>query len=140
MLSAIQTYALRLKPGEDLKPELQQIVDELKIEAACILTCVGSLQKARIRFANQPDYTEVEEKFEIVSLTGLLSVFGCHLHIALSDGNGKTIGGHIAEGNLIYTTAEIIIGIMPDYQFLREHDSQTGYKELKIQSKKADIS
>ncbi|MBC8109460.1 MAG: DNA-binding protein [Verrucomicrobia bacterium] len=128
----MKVVALRLKPTQDLKVELQKFIDANKIQAACVLTCVGSLQKAKIRFANQENYTDMEGKFEIVSLVGMFSVNGSHVHISVSDSTGKTLGGHISEGNLIYTTAEILLGIMPEYNFKREDDPESGYKELKI--------
>jgi uncharacterized protein len=134
--SSLQVYALRLRPGQDLKVELQQFIDREKIEAACVLSCVGSLRKARIRYANQPEFVETEQKFEIVSLTGMLANTGSHLHLSLSDSTGHTLGGHIAEGNIIYTTAEIVIGIMPQYRFSRQHDPESGYKELHIKPKR----
>ena len=136
--STMQVHALRLKPGQDLKIELQKFVTEHKIAASCILTCVGSLQKATLRLANQSDYTTYEQKMEIVSLVGTIATEGSHIHISLSDSTGTTIGGHLVEGCTIYTTAEIVIGVLPDYRFSREHDEASGYKELKIYSKKSN--
>lgn len=78
------------------------------------------------------------QKMEIVSLVGLLSKEGSHVHISLSDSTGTTIGGHLVEGCEIYTTAEIIIGIMPDYRFARELDPASGYQELKVYPYKKD--
>jgi hypothetical protein len=49
-------------------------------------------------------------KHEIVSLVGTLALDGDHLHIAVSDSTGRTIGGHLMEGSLVYTTAEIAVG------------------------------
>ncbi|MGB3534559.1 MAG: hypothetical protein WBA13_13720 [Microcoleaceae cyanobacterium] len=40
------------------------------------------------------------------------------------------MGGHLQAGCLIYTTAEIVIGVSLDYQFNRCIDSETGYLEL----------
>lgn len=125
-------YALRLTPGQDLKRELDLFVRKQNLQAAFILTCVGSLQQAMIRPANQPGPLSRVEKFEIVSLVGTLSTSGSHLHISLSDSLGQTIGGHLMEGNLIYTTAEIVIGEAEHLSFTRETDPQTTYKELKI--------
>lgn len=136
--SAMQTYALRLHPGQDLKLELQKFIDDHAIKAACILTCVGSLQQSTLRLANQSDYQVYSQKMEIVSLVGLLSTEGSHLDVSLADSTGVTIGGHLVEGNQIYTTAEIIIGIMPDYRFAKELDTASGYKELKIYSSAKD--
>jgi hypothetical protein len=130
--SPMQTYALRLKPGQDLKTELLAFVQEHQLQAACILTCVGSLQKATLRLANQSDYNMYEKKMEIVSLVGTLALEGSHLHISVSDSTGATIGGHLVEGCQVYTTAEIVIGILPGYRFAREQDAISGYKELKV--------
>jgi len=127
--------AIRLKPGQDLKNELDQLVINNQIDAACVITCVGSLTKAVLRLANQPGTTEFEGKFEIVSLTGTLSRHGSHYHISLSDGTGKTIGGHLWEGCLIYTTAEIVLGILTDTIFARELDAETTYDELVVKTK-----
>lgn len=96
------------------------------------MTCVGSLTRAVFRLANQKDLMELNGHFEIVSLTGVLSENGSHCHIAISDEQGRTIGAHLMDGCKIYTTAEIIIYIVPDCHFLREFDPQTGYPELEI--------
>ncbi len=128
----IEALAIRLAPFQDLKKSLDSLVSVHQIEAGCILSCAGSLRQAAIRFADQNEATLLTEKFEIVSLSGTLSKNGSHLHIAISNGTGKTIGGHLMEGCLIYTTAEIVIGILPELKFLREHDQASGYRELVI--------
>ncbi|WP_419781916.1 PPC domain-containing DNA-binding protein [Maridesulfovibrio sp.] len=130
----MEPLALRLKPGQDLLLELENVVQEQGIEAACMLTCVGSLTRAVLRFANQPQTTELNGHFEIVSLTGVLSRHGSHFHVAISDGEGKTIGAHLMEGSRVYTTAEIVLGVLPEYSFLRTFDPETGYPELEIKS------
>lgn len=128
-------YALRLKPNQDLRKELQAFVKKENIQAGFIVTTVGSLKKAVIRFANQKENTVIENKFEIVSLVGTLGQDGVHIHISISDESGKTIGGHLSDGSLIYTTAEIVIGDLNDINFVREKDEETTYKELMIYKK-----
>jgi len=128
----MKTVPLRIKPGEDLKEQIQKFVQEHNVQAGIVLTCVGSLKKAKLRMANEKKETTYEEKFEILSLVGTLSNNGVHLHIALADKDGKTIGGHLKEGCIIYTTAEIVIGILEEYKFSREFDQDTGFKELVI--------
>lgn len=130
--SNMTVYAIRLSPGQDLKRELESFVRKQNVQAGFILTCVGSLRQTVIRPANQPDALSRVEKFEIVSLVGTLSINGSHLHIALSNSLGNTVGGHLMEGNLIYTTAEIVIGEAEHLTFTRETDPQTTFKELKI--------
>jgi len=96
---------------------------------------VGSLTDYNIRFANQQEGSRASGHFEIVSLTGTVSVNGSHLHISISDSTGKTIGGHLMEGCKIYTTAEIVIGISSAYEFKREKDDTSPWKELQIKEK-----
>jgi uncharacterized protein len=128
----MKIHPLRLHPGQDLLKELIQFTQSEHIQAACILTCVGSLRQANLRLANHSTGTAYKDKFEIVSLVGTLSPDGPHLHMALSDGTGKTTGGHVLEGCLIYTTAEIVFGILEDVVFRRELDPETTYHELVI--------
>ena len=128
----MRLHALRLHPGQDLKIELDAFVETNQIEAACVLTCVGSLRKASLRFANQENGTTMTGFFEIVSLIGVLSIHGSHYHISISDGQGQTFGAHLLEGSEIYTTAEIILSELPEFRFLRKYDGQTGYPELEI--------
>ncbi len=131
----MKIFAIRLKPDEDLKVSLNTFVQENNIQAGFILTAVGSLKQATLRFASRNDSQVFKERFEIVSLAGTLSTQGLHLHISLSDPHGKTIGGHLLDGCIIYTTAEIVIGTSEDFIFLRSVDKMTGYKELEIQAK-----
>ncbi len=77
------------------------------------MTCVGSLTQVRLRLAQQPHGNDIRlytQHFEIVSLgafaaggdgnsvlirhlaVGTISNEGEHLHISLSDHEGKTIG------------------------------------------------
>ncbi len=126
-------FAIRLHPGDDLKRSLDAFAASHHLEAACLLTCVGSLRKAALRYANREGTTILEGKFEIVSLTGVLSIHGSHYHIAISDGEGRTYGAHLMEGSEIFTTAEIVLAKLDDLRFLRTLDAQTGYPELDIQ-------
>jgi predicted DNA-binding protein with PD1-like motif len=42
------------------------------------------------------------------------------------------IGGHLCAGSLVRTTAELVIGLLPEWRFHRELDPATGYPELQI--------
>ncbi len=128
-------YAIRLHPGQDLKRELDAFAKAQRLQAGFIVTCVGSLSKVALRPADQQVPLLRDQKFEIVSLVGTLSPDGSHLHISLSDSTGITIGGHLLEGNEVYTTAEIVIGEAEHLQFGREIDPVTTYKELTVRKR-----
>src|SRR6187399_3630219 len=130
-----KVYIFRLNPGEDLRKSIETIAKEKNITAGWINTCVGSLTDYNIRFANQQDGSSGSGHFEIVSLSGTVSVNGSHLHISISDSTGKTIGGHLMEGCKIYTTAEIVIGSTTAYEFKRKKDGTTEWEELQINEK-----
>ncbi len=133
--SAMRTLSFRLKPGQDLKDELDKLVKNGRIDAGTMLTCVGSLTDVMLRLANQESGTRYQGHFEIVSLVGTLSTAGSHLHLAVSDSTGRTLGGHLLAGCKIYTTAEIVIGVLTDLTFTRESDPAFGYKELVVRKK-----
>jgi predicted DNA-binding protein with PD1-like motif len=133
--STISPYAFRLRPGDDLKKGIEKVVLDNKIEAGWVATCVGSLTGYTIRFANQPNPDSALGHFEIVSLTGTVSINGSHLHISISDSTGNTVGGHLSEGCKIYTTAEIVILATDKYQFSREKDGSTAWEELQVKEK-----
>lgn len=128
----MDVYAFRLTPGQDLKRELDAFAREKGLRAGFVITCVGSLRKAVLRPADQQVPLVREQKMEIVSLVGTLSPDGSHLHIALSDSMGVTIGGHLLEGCEIYTTAEIVVGEARNLRFSREVDPATTFKELRV--------
>lgn len=131
-------YPIRLAPGIDPYIYLEKWVDDRRIEAAVILSCLGSLTEASVRFANQPEQTLMKGPFEILNLTGFMSSHGSHYHICLADEKGISKGGHLMAGSKIYTTVELLIGIMDDYQFLRTMDPQSGYEELDIRQIKGE--
>lgn len=135
--SSLKTYALRLRPGDDLREALLAYVAQHNIKAGAVLTCVGSLTVATLRLANQEGPTEYRGHFEIVSLVGTLSAAGgSHLHLAVADSTGRTLGGHLLAGCRVYTTAEIVLGELPELEFVRETDPTFGYKELVVKPRK----
>ena len=129
----MQAIPIRLDPGDDLKQRIDRLAWERGWRAACVLTCVGSLQVAHIRFADQSDISRVAGPLEIVALSGTVASFGgSHLHIAVADEKGRVLGGHLKEGSIVRTTAEIVIGTIDGYAFHREIDPHTGYPELVV--------
>lgn len=130
----VKVHALRLKPGQDVRKEIQAFVLKEKITAGSILSAVGSLTDVSLRFADKKETKSFKGHFEVVSLTGTVGLSGSHLHMAISDDVGKTLGGHLTEGNKVYTTLELIIGSYPNLNFQRTNDPKTGFKELEIKT------
>jgi len=133
--AGMKTFSIRLKPGQDLREQLEDFIRAANIQAGFIITAVGSINTANLRMSDETKEIKFAGKFEIVSLVGTMSQDGLHLHISLSGKDGKVIGGHLLPGCKIHTTAEIIIGELDDLFFTREDDPETGFKELKIYNK-----
>ena len=133
----MRQITFRLKPGQLLKEEIEKIAREKNIKAGVLLSAVGCLHNAVLRMAGaKPDKQVIntyEGPFEIVSITGTISEQGCHIHISVSDKDGKVIGGHLKDGCEVEVTAEIVIGIFEDTKYSRVMDQETGFKELTVE-------
>jgi predicted DNA-binding protein with PD1-like motif len=46
------------------------------------------------------------------------------------------IGGHVKEGCVVHTTAELVIGELEEFIFARELDRETGFDELVVGRRK----
>jgi predicted DNA-binding protein with PD1-like motif len=128
----MKVLPLRLQPGADLRRALEGWMGEQQEQAACVISAVGSLSVARVRFAGASEATVIQGDLEILSLAGTPSPDGAHLHIAVADSSGAVIGGHLCAGSLVRTTAELVVGLLPEWRFSRELDPATGYAELQI--------
>ena len=129
----MRVYVFRLRPGDDLLESIRAFASARHLHAAVVLTAVGSLTHASIRYANQPDASQSAGHFEIVSLVGTVEEGGEHLHLSLAAENGTMIGGHLMPGCKIYTTGEIALGELQGARFTRELDKEgSGWEELKI--------
>jgi len=141
--SRLVVHPIRLTPGQELYSTLMKYARDRKLRAPFVMTCCGSVTKAKLRLAaytanlDPGNMTENQIKsyqgpFEIVSLVGTLSGAEGHLHISLSDVNGHVIGGHVIGDLEIFTTAEVVLGECTDVEFTREFDSNTGFDELVV--------
>ena len=128
----MKVVPLRLHPGEDLRRALETWMGEQQQQAGCMISAVGSLSVAQLRLAGASETTTICGELEIISLSGTLSPSCAHLHIAIADSSGAVIGGHLCPGSLVRTTAELVIGLLPEWRFQRELDPATGYAELRI--------
>jgi uncharacterized protein len=128
----VRTVAVRLRPGQDLRHELLAVAERERIQAGWVLTGVGSLSRATLRLAGAARHATLEGDLEIVALVGTLAQGGSHLHLAVADDRGATVGGHLAEGCVVRTTAEVVVGADDRLRFDREPDPDTGYDELVV--------
>lgn len=129
---SIEVIAVRLTKGMDLKLSLAKLVAEHDVKAGSIASCVGCISHLNLRLAG----AEKQEPFEIVSVMGTLTPEHQHVHISVSDRGGRVWGGHLMEGTVIDTTAELIIHSYSELEFTRAMDDSTGYTELQVNPSK----
>jgi predicted DNA-binding protein with PD1-like motif len=131
---------LRLPPGEDLRHALEATATATAPgSGSFVVSGIGSLWHPRLRFAAAEAETQLEGPFEILSLSGSITAEGAHLHIAVADGQGQVIGGHLCYGSRVRTTAEILTVRPEGWQLRRLHDATTGYLELHVQALPGDM-
>ena len=121
----------RLTKGMDLKGEIEKYAIDNKVSGT-IISSVGCLTSLVIRLAGGESILKKDGNFEIVSITGTLSPNGVHIHISVSDEFGNTIGGHLKNGCIVNTTAEICLIVFDNIKFGRKFDETTGYDELVV--------
>jgi predicted DNA-binding protein with PD1-like motif len=121
----------RLTRGMDLKKEIEKYATVNKVSGT-IISSVGCLTSLVIRLADGESILKKDGNFEIVSVTGTLSPDGVHIHISVSDEFGNTIGGHLKDGCIVNTTAEVCLVLFDNIKFSRTFDESTGYDELVV--------
>ena len=135
-LGAPSTHVLRLSPGDDLRAGLIKAFAELSrthgVTAGCVISSVGSLSRAVLRYAAEDRGTEIVAPLELITLSGTLSPDGVHLHASIADAQGRMTGGHLMPGCIVRTTAELVLALLPEWEFGREVDAGTGFKELVV--------
>lgn len=130
----MHALTLRLSPGCDLRAALDDAFQSRGLSAAFVLQGIGSLSFARIRYAGRDDIAELQGDLEILTLAGSLSAQGPHLHMSISDVEGRVIGGHVAPGCIVRTTVELVVAHLPGERYTREPDAITGFAELVIRA------
>ena len=99
---------LRLLPGVDLRAALEAELAARSQSAAFVISAVGSLKGARLRLAGAVEPDHVRGDLEILTLAGTVALNGSHLHMSVADSSGRVLGGHVAQGCIVRTTAEVL--------------------------------
>jgi uncharacterized protein len=122
----------RLSYGCDLLEELTDIAKKNGVTLARI-EAIGAVQKARIAYYEQKtkgyQFLSFDYPLELLRLSGNISLKNeipfVHAHITLSDGSGKSLGGHLASGTIVFS-CEFIIDVYDGPALTRGLDQQTG--------------
>lgn len=134
---------VRLGAGADLIKSITKIAEEEGITSGIIISGVASLRKAVLRLPlvfpkefpmTDDQRTTVEYEgapMEVLSITGNITKQGnkpsVHLHATITAGKeqGKAFGGHVVEGCVVYSLAEIAIAVTEGFEAVRKMDPFT---------------
>lgn len=108
------------------------------VNGCFVVSGIGSLWHPRLRFAAAEAETQLNGSFEILTLSGSITAEGAHLHIAVADGQGQVIGGHLCYGSRVRTTAEILLVCPGGWNLSRSHNAITNCRELEVQALPGD--
>jgi len=97
------------------------------------VSAIGAVQKARLGYYDQQRrqyrFFELDQNLEVASLTGNISVHDgkamVHAHVTLCDPTGKTYGGHLAPGTIVFA-CEFAVMVLEGPEFVRDYDQTTG--------------
>ncbi len=133
----MKNVTVRLKEGQFFREEIERIVKEKDIRAGVILSAVGGIKNAALRVpkldSGEHIVKQIDGPFELVSCMGTLSPDGCHIHISVSDRDGRCFGGHLKEGCAVFCTIELVIGVIEGVTYRRRMDVETGFEELNVE-------
>ena len=105
---ASKVHVLNIKSGADVIGCIQQYLTSKKIEAANIMSAVGTLKTVTMRLAycdegkGYPTRTHhgKKQKYQLISLSGCISMHGARLSVCIGDTAGASHVGQLV-GNMI---------------------------------------
>jgi len=114
-----ELVCIRIDPGELFLETLKQVIEEKRIKAGVVISGIGSMSVCRIHVVNagyppnlltrKQDYYEYKGSIEVLALQGIIANGEPHLHITVADENQNAHGGHVENGCVVLTMAEVVI-------------------------------
>lgn len=133
-----RVFAGRLQHNSDLLQDILDFASREGIKAA-FFSALGAVQKVTLAYYHQDakKYEDItfNEHLEVVACFGNISVKDgqphIHAHGVFTDKKGKSIGGHIQPGTIIFA-GEIFLQEIVGEPLNREYDEVTGLFLWKI--------
>lgn len=94
---------MRLSKDEDLRRALEAAIATRSCRAAFVVSGIGSLCGANLRFAGAAQPDALNRDLEILTLAGTIAENGSHLHMSVADAQGHVVGGHVGYGCIVRT-------------------------------------
>jgi predicted DNA-binding protein with PD1-like motif len=112
---ASKIHVLNIKSGADVIGCIQQYMASNKIEAANVMSAVGTLKSVTMRLAyceegkGYPTRTHhgKKQKYQLISLNGCISMHGARLSICIGDCSGASHVGQLVGNMIAHNSIEI---------------------------------
>ena len=149
-----RVLVMRLGPGEDVLPAMEQLLRDADLTSGVILSGVASLRHASVRnIVRFPDQwpiqadmrrqTTVPGPLEILAMQGNVAptpnagkgagfVIHCHVEFSVGAPPAVTYGGHLVDNTIVATTCELYVAELTDLDMRRVHDEQTQTLEISM--------
>ncbi|GAW91501.1 PPC domain-containing DNA-binding protein [Calderihabitans maritimus] len=127
-----RTYLGRMDHGSDLLKSLEEFIMREDIRCGKVQV-IGAVSRGAFGFYSQKNkeyrICQLDKEMEIATCIGNISLKDgkpfVHAHILFSDEEGRTYGGHLTEGTIVFA-AEFIVEEVEDTAPNRVFDSVTG--------------
>lgn len=136
---------VRMRPKEELRQKLEEVMSENAFKRAVILSAIGSVCEATF-FGVKPDsklpfgqdkITVIKKTgpFEVLTMEGNILPMGDqlipHLHVTLGTYDGNVIGGHLDRA-IVYTTLELFLAEIKGCDVAKHKDEVAGGIQIKL--------
>ncbi len=136
---------VRMRPKEEIRGKLEEVVSENGFKRAAVLSAIGSVYDATfygVKPNSQLPYVQdqitvvrKEGPFEVLTLEGNIFPMGerliPHLHITLGAHDGSVIGGHLDRAT-VYTTIELFLAEIRSCSAVKHRDEVAGGIQIKL--------
>ncbi len=123
----------RLSMGDDVLAALTKCCELHNVRLGEV-RALGAVSKARFGFYDQSvrkyHFIELDKHLEITSVIGNISLKDgkpfIHAHVTFTDDKGTALGGHLAEGTIVFACEYVIHEYQSDQIPERGYDEETG--------------
>ncbi len=128
-------HIIRLETGEEIIRTLQEHVQNSNIKGASI-SGLGSVNQVKLALYDGKQYNtfSVKGKLELSTAVGNVAWLNetpvIHLHVVVSDIEGRCWAGHLVKGNVSFTAEFVLYEFSEDLK--RERDANTGLNLLTV--------
>ena len=111
----MEHFFYNFSPGTDVFNSLNKLQKDF-ISTSFLISAVGDLSRGSFKCPLSQKPVILENKLEIITLSGYLTSKDSHIHISVSDENCRVFGGHLLPGTIVLKTLDILLGVIPNLQ------------------------